>query len=204
MNNARLVSVAVFMAVAACTPAVTTTSSPAAGVAPGSGPVRLGPVGYRPEFGTMWTFDAPPTEYWRTTYGFAPDQAWLDNARLAAVRTPNCSASFVSAKGLVLTNHHCVRACADAVSPRDTNYIETGFAAKSMREEKKCPGMHVDQLQSIENVTSRVTAAITAPSAEAAATQRTAIIEQIQNECNAQTHLTCQVVSLYQGGIYSL
>jgi hypothetical protein len=110
----------------------------------------------------------------------------------------------VSSKGLVLTNHHCVRDCADEVSPKDTNYIETGFAAANIREEKKCAGMTVDQLESIENVTARVNAAVTATAAETAATQRSTVIGQIQSECNQKTGLTCQVVSLYQGGIYSL
>lgn len=178
------------------------TTSTSSATAPA--PVTLGPVGYRPQFGTMWTFDAPPLEYWKKTYGFTPDQAWLDNARLASVRTPNCSASFVSAKGLVLTNHHCVRDCADKVSPKDTNYIETGFAAANIREEKKCDGMTIDQLESIESVTARVNAAVTSGTPELAATQRSTIIGQIQSECAQKTGLTCQVVSLYQGGIYSL
>src|ERR1043165_4647555 len=130
----------------------------------------------------MWTFDAPPLEYWKRTYGFAPDKAWLDNARLASVRLPNCSASFVSAKGMILTNHHCVRECEDAVSPKDTNLVETGYAAPSMREEKKCPGLYGDQLVSIENVTPQVKAAVKSTAAKKAATQRTAIISQIQKE----------------------
>src|SRR5215208_3340437 len=122
-------------------------------------------AGYKPQFGTMWTFDAPPIEFWKKTYGFSPDQAWLDNARLASVRLPNCSASFVSAKGMILTNHHCVRDCEDEVSPKDTNLVEVGYAAATMRDEKKCPGLFVDQLESIENVTQRVNAAVSATAA---------------------------------------
>ena len=57
----------------------------------------------------MWTFDAFPAAKMRADYGWAPDQAWLDKVRSAAVRlTGGCSASFVSGDGLILTNHHCV------------------------------------------------------------------------------------------------
>lgn len=165
---------------------------------------QLPPATYRPEFGTMWTFDAPPLDYWRRTYNFTPDQRWLDHVRLASVRLPNCSASFVSARGLVMTNHHCGRDCTASSSPPDSNYIQTGFSAGTLANEKKCAGLYVDQLQSIQNVTDRVRGAITGTTPAEQAAERKAITQQIETECNQQTHLTCQLVSLYQGGIYSV
>ena len=152
----------------------------------------------------MWTFDAPPLEYWKATYDFAPDQAWLDNVRLASVRLPNCSSSIVSSRGLVLTNHHCARSCISSSSPRDTNYIEVGFVASSMADERKCQGLYVDQLQSVEDVTARIRAASRAATATAQAERRARAIDSIQTACQKSTGFQCQVVTLYQGGMYSL
>ncbi|HEU5480612.1 MAG TPA: S46 family peptidase, partial [Candidatus Tumulicola sp.] len=167
-------------------------------------PVPLGPAKYVKEAGTMWTFDAPPLEYWKRTYGFTPDSAWLTHVRLASVRLPGCSASFVSARGLVLTNHHCARACVASASPADTNYNTTGFVAATIADERKCSTLYVDQLQSIEDVTKRIRGAVTAKSADAQVQQRDSAIAQVQDECAASTHLRCEVVTLYQGGMYSL
>jgi hypothetical protein len=152
----------------------------------------------------MWTFDAPPLAYWQARYGFSPDAAWLDRIRLASVRIPGCSASLVSENGLVMTNHHCARTCITAASPPDTNYQRSGFVARSRREEKKCPAMYADQLQSIQDVTDRVHRRVTARTATARVAQRDSAVADIQGECPAGGNEVCQVVSFYQGGRYSL
>ena len=161
-------------------------------------------TGFIKEFGTMWTFDAPPLDYWQQTYGFRPEQAWLDHVRLASVRLPGGSSSFVSPNGLVMTNHHCARGCITSTSPADSNYQETGFVAKTLEEEKSCRGLYVDQLLSIQDVTQRIRQAVTATNDVQQVEQRNAAIEAIQSECQTAPDLNCQVVSFYQGGMYSL
>jgi len=160
--------------------------------------------GFVKEFGTMWTFDAPPLAYWKAAYDFTPDQAWLDHVRLSAVRIPGCSASVVSDQGLVMTNHHCARSCITAVSTDEVNYQATGFVAARQEDEPRCAGMTADQLQSMEDVTAKVRQAVTARGTEERVAQRDAAIQQIQDECAAATGLICQVVTFYQGGMYSL
>jgi hypothetical protein len=161
-------------------------------------------TGFFEEFGTMWTFDAPPLDYWEQTYGFRPTQDWLDHVRLSTIRLPGCSSSFVSENGLVMTNHHCARGCISAVSPPETDYQQTGFVANTMEEELQCPGVYVDQLQSIEDVTARVRNAVTATDEQGQVEQRDSVIQAITGQCREETGLNCQVVTFYQGGMYSL
>ena len=85
----------------------------------------------------MWTIDAFPAAKMKADYGWAPDQAWLDKVRSAAVRlTGGCSASFVSGEGLILTNHHCVADCLQSLSSAKVDYLKKGFTAA--RAEGNC------------------------------------------------------------------
>lgn len=168
------------------------------------GPAPVDTTTFIKEFGTMWTFDAPPLAYWKATYEFEPDQAWLDHVRLASVRLPGCSSSFVSADGLVMTNHHCARSCISAVSPPETNYQETGFVAADRSEERACPNLWVDQLLAIKDVTEEIRTAVTATEPARQVGQRDSITEVLESNCEGETGDHCQVVRFYQGGMYSL
>jgi hypothetical protein len=155
--------------------------------------------------GKMWTFDNPPLDYLEERYGFRPTPDWLEHMRLSSLRSGGCSASFVSADGLVMTNHHCSRGCISAVSDAEHDYYEDGFHAATREEEPVCPGLALDQLIEIEDVTQRVDAAAPAGVSDEEATRLKAEARgRIQEECASATGYRCQVVSLYNGGIYSL
>ena len=158
------------------------------------------------ETGKMWTFDVPPLEYWARRYNFRPSQEWLDHARLSAGRLGGCTASFVSADGLVMTNNHCARGCVAGVSRQGEDLLGNGFYAQTRADERACPGGFVETLLEITDVTNEVTAAVPAGTpANRAADLRDQAIQGIQNRCRGTaTDLNCQVVTMYRGGQYKL
>jgi hypothetical protein len=154
----------------------------------------------------MWTFDAFPAAKMQADYGFAPDQAWLDKVRLAAVRlTGGCSASFVSSEGLILTNHHCVAGCLQDMSSAKADYLKNGYTAATRSEEKLCPGQQAEVVTAISDVTPQVKGAIGNATGLAAVKAKTAAIAKIESDGCPDTKTTrCQVVTLYGGGQYKL
>jgi len=155
--------------------------------------------------GKMWTFDFPPVKYFETQYDFSPSQEWFDNARLAALRLPGCSASFVSEDGLVMTNHHCIRNALDAVNQEGENLPENGFFAKTLEEERKVPNLYIDQLVLIEDVTEQVKSAFESGKTDEEKVQkRQEKIRELEQEYSKKTGLVCNVVTFFNGGKYSL
>jgi hypothetical protein len=115
------------------------------------------------DLGKMWTFEHAPVDYFAETYNFRPTQEWLDNVRMSALRFGGgCSASFVSEDGLVMTNHHCGRSSVTQVTKPGEDLHKTGFWAATLEEERPVPGLFVDQLTQIIDVTKDVNAAIDA------------------------------------------
>ncbi len=109
----------------------------------------------------MWLFNNPPLKALQEKYHFQPTAAWLDHVQKSSVRFDNGgSGSFVSANGLVMTNHHVGSDCLQKMSTKDKNFLITGFQAKSNAEEPKCADLELNVLMSIEDVTARVTGAV--------------------------------------------
>ncbi len=156
--------------------------------------------------GRMWTFDFPPVDYFEDEYGFRPTDEWLDNVRMSALRFASyCSASFVSEDGLVMTNHHCGRQSITQVNQEGEDLHTNGFIATKLEDERPVPGLFVDQLVLIKDVTDEVHKAIDkgADDAEKVANEK-AIITEIQNREKDKTGLKISVVKLFNGGKYSL
>ena len=107
--------------------------------------------------GKMWTFEYPPMDYFSQAYNFQPDEAWFEHVRMSALRFANyCSASFVSADGLVMTNHHCARQSITQVTMEGEDLNANGFIAQTLQDERPVPGLYVDQLVLFKDVTDEV------------------------------------------------
>jgi len=154
----------------------------------------------------MWTFNNVPKAEIKKKYGFEVTDAWLKKVQLASVRfNSGGSGSFVSADGLVLTNHHIASDVLQKISTAENDYNKEGFYARTREQEVKAPDLELNQLISIEDVTERVTSAVKpgASPAEANAARRAAIAN-IEKESTEKTGLRSDVITLYQGGQYNL
>ena len=158
----------------------------------------------------MWTFDNFPASAVRQTFGADITPAWLDHVRLSTLRLTNCTASFVSREGLILTNHHCIESCLAELSSKEKSLLELGFRASARKEEQRCPAQHADMLVGTENITDAVLKADSGLSDAAANAARKKLLTTLEQACEQASaraksgKLECQSVRLYQGGQYFL
>ncbi|MBE0593861.1 MAG: S46 family peptidase [Gemmatimonadales bacterium] len=195
---------------ASSAPAPTTAAAPMVApaapevvVAEGGGVVALEPGRF--DMGKMWTFENAPLDYFAEAYKFKPSQEWLDKVRLAALRIPGCTASFVSANGLVATNHHCARGATTDVTREGENLLDDGFYAATLADERRAEDMWADQLHLIADVTALIARAVDPTAPEDAQVQAVeARMETVGDSASAVHGLQCSVTSLYQGARYSM
>ncbi len=159
------------------------------------------------DMGKMWTFENPPLDYFEQEYNFRPTDDWLEKVRKSALRFgKGCSASFVSADGLIMTNHHCVRGILSRLNEDDEDLLANGFYAETIEEEKHISDLFVDQLIYIEDITADVLSAM-----EKGETDSTKIalrdnkIEKLKTKASEEfPELNFKSVSYYEGGKFSL
>ena len=158
------------------------------------------------DFGAMWTFDAVPLEKYQKKYGFVPDKAWLNHVQKSALQFGRgCSGAFVSEDGLIMTNHHCVRGHLKDIEKEGENLMRDGFYAQTLEQERKIPEMFVDQLISITDVTENVRKAMNkGKDNDEKIHFKNQEIDKLIKKYEKKTGLTCKVVTLYNGGKYSL
>src|SRR5437764_1617354 len=154
----------------------------------------------------MWLFNAPPLKQLKGKYNFEPTPQWLEHLQKASVRfNSGGSGSFISANGLVITNHHVGADALQKASSEQHNYLKDGFYAKTNTEEIKCTDLELNVLVSTEDVTARVNVAVKAGMSPDEATKaRGNAIAEIEKESKEKTGLRSDVITLYQGGAYHL
>src|SRR5437773_11553352 len=109
----------------------------------------------------MWLFNAPPLKQLREKYQFEPTPQWLEHLQKASVRfNSGGSGSFVSANGLLITNHHVGADSLQKLSTKEKNYLHEGFYARTPAQELKCLDLELNVLQAIEDVTARINTAV--------------------------------------------
>jgi hypothetical protein len=154
----------------------------------------------------LWLFTRPPVKELQEKYHFTPTANWLAHLQKSSVRVgKGGSGSFVSPDGLVLTNHHVGADALQKLSDANHNYLADGFYARTLSEEKPCPGLELNELESTQDVTDRVSAAVNPgmSSAEAFIARRK-VIADIEKESESVTGHHSEVVTLYEGGNYQL
>ncbi len=159
----------------------------------------------------MWTFDNPPRAAIAAKYGVTLDDAWLDRVQGATVRLEGgCTGSFISAAGLILTNHHCAEDCIAQNSTAGNDFNAAGYLATDRKQELRCQEEAVSVLVGTEDVTAKVAAATAGLGADEVVAARRKVLtglEQACEEASAKTKggpLKCERLTLYQGGQYWL
>jgi len=161
------------------------------------------------DFGRMWTFEQPPTEWFNEAYGMDVDQAWFDDVRKSSLKFASwCSASFVSPNGLIMTNHHCSRDVAISVQEGSENFDENGFYAEALGDERRVNEVFVEQLIMVANITDEVLSAKSKADSDGHAMElEQKALAEIKERYQAKKEwkdLRLQTVSFYSGGKYSL
>ncbi len=117
----------------------------------------------------------------------------------AVVSLGGCSAAFVSADGLIATNHHCAYDSLQANSTVEHDYLKDGFLAATRTDELAAPGKTVKMLHSVTDVTEKVRARLAEARDDLArAKAYDAIATELVDACEAAAEFrNCRVAPFF-------
>ena len=154
----------------------------------------------------MWLYNQPPRQLLQERYQFDATDPWLEHLQRSSVRFGSGgSGCFLSENGLLISNQHVGADALQKLSTKGKDYVREGFYARTPSEEIKCLDLELNVLDSIEDVTARVNAAVSKDVDPAAAfLARRKVIAQIEKDSLDKTGLRSDVVTLWQGGAFHL
>lgn len=154
----------------------------------------------------LWTFDAFPAAAVERTLGVHVGAPWLEHLLAGSVRlTTGCSGALVSPRGLVMTNEHCVLACAQNLSDDAHDHVAGGYGVGAAEEEKSCPGLQAEILVGIADITTAVFKASAGKTGEDFVKARETILARAERTaCRGDRRYRCQVISFFGGGQFKL
>ena len=114
-----------------------------------------------------------------------------------------CTGEIVSNQGLIFTNHHCGYDAIASASSVTHNYLKEGFYAKKLTEEIPSPGLYVEFLLKIEDVTREIEDAARGLSGQQRASKVAEIITLINKRyTDSAQHVNARVNALFRGNQY--
>ena len=125
----------------------------------------------------------------------------------AAVNYGGCSGAFVSAEGLIATNHHCAYPAIQAASSVEHDYLRDGFLARTKSDELPAKGRStLSVLRDIRDVTAEVRGAAEGAKSDGARWHAAeAVKKRLVADCEAQgPDLRCEVVEVALGARFEL
>ena len=149
----------------------------------------------------MWTLDNFPKQALKEKYDVDITDDWLETVKSSVVRLDSgCSGSFVSPDGLVLTNHHCAMSCISQNSTPESDLEAGGFLAESRDGEVSCPTDRISVLIATEEITHQIAEITSGKGDVEAADVRRQLLKRAVQDCEEESGLKCESVSLYSGG----
>lgn len=123
----------------------------------------------------------------------------------AVISLGGCTASFVSPKGLVVTNHHCAYGAIQYNSTAEKNLLKDGFLAKTYADELPAtPGSRIYVTEDVTDVTAEVNQGLAGKSGKAFYKGVEQNEKALVAECEQTDGYRCKVYSFHGGLEYYL